>query len=83
MSFDRAPTHTASSGSWIKDSPRGPCRSGPHLIYSFLQSRDIPRDTRTWNRRYREHMEKIKTGSVFEIAEVVRDLLATALITRR
>jgi CarD family transcriptional regulator len=28
----------------------------------------------TWNRRYREYMEKIKTGSVFEIAEVLRDL---------
>ena len=27
-----------------------------------------------WNRRYREYMEKIKTGSVFEIAEVLRDL---------
>jgi CarD family transcriptional regulator len=33
-----------------------------------------PRDTQTWNRRYREYMEKIKTGSVFEIAEVLRDL---------
>ena len=31
-------------------------------------------DHLTWNRRYREYMEKIKTGSVFEIAEVLRDL---------
>ena len=30
-------------------------------------------DATTWNRRYREYMEKIKTGSVFEIAEVLRD----------
>jgi CarD family transcriptional regulator len=43
-------------------------------VYSILKSRDIPRDTQTWNRRYREYMEKIKTGSVFEIAEVMRDL---------
>ncbi len=43
-------------------------------VYSILKSRDIPRDTQTWNRRYREYMEKIKTGSVFEIAEVLRDL---------
>jgi CarD family transcriptional regulator len=43
-------------------------------VYSILRSRDIPRDTQTWNRRYREYMEKIKTGSVFEIAEVLRDL---------
>src|SRR5512144_1337678 len=31
-------------------------------------------EVQTWNRRYREYMEKIKTGSVFEIAEVLRDL---------
>ena len=43
-------------------------------VYSILKARDIPRDTQTWNRRYREYMEKIKTGSVFEIAEVLRDL---------
>ena len=43
-------------------------------VYSILRARDIPRDTQTWNRRYREYMEKIKTGSVFEIAEVLRDL---------
>ena len=43
-------------------------------VFSILKERDIPRDTQTWNRRYREYMEKIKTGSVFEIAEVMRDL---------
>jgi CarD family transcriptional regulator, regulator of rRNA transcription len=43
-------------------------------VLSILKARDIPRDTQTWNRRYREYMEKIKTGSVFEIAEVMRDL---------
>ena len=43
-------------------------------VYTILKARDIPRDTQTWNRRYREYMEKIKTGSVFEIAEVLRDL---------
>ena len=32
-------------------------------VYSILKSRDIPRDTQTWNRRYREYMEKIKTGA--------------------
>ncbi|MGB1275287.1 MAG: CarD family transcriptional regulator, partial [Nannocystaceae bacterium] len=30
--------------------------------------------TATWNRRYREYMEKIKTGSLLEIASVLRDL---------
>src|SRR5450432_3231778 len=43
-------------------------------VIEILKSRDIPKDTQTWNRRYREYMEKIKTGSVFEIAEVMRDL---------
>lgn len=27
-----------------------------------------------WNRRYRENMEKLKTGQIEEVAEVVRDL---------
>jgi len=48
-------------------------------VYEILRARDIPRDTQTWNRRYREYMEKIKTGSVFEIAEVMRDLCVLRL----
>ena len=32
-------------------------------------------DNQTWNRRFREYTEKIKTGSVYEVAEVYRDLL--------
>ena len=48
-------------------------------VYSILKERDIPRDTQTWNRRYREYMEKLKTGSVFEIAEVLRDLCVLRL----
>jgi len=31
-------------------------------------------DSQTWNRRYREYMGKIKTGSVYEVAKVLRDL---------
>ncbi len=31
-------------------------------------------DNQTWNRRYREYMEKIKTGSLYDVAEVFRDL---------
>ena len=44
-------------------------------LYSILKKRDVVIDNQTWNRRYREYMEKIKTGSVFEVAEVYRDLL--------
>ncbi len=43
-------------------------------VYAILKEKDISVDSTTWNRRYREYMEKIKTGSVFEIAEVLRDL---------
>ena len=43
-------------------------------VIGILKETDVKIDTQTWNRRYREYMEKIKTGSVFEIAEVLRDL---------
>ncbi|MBI2342754.1 MAG: CarD family transcriptional regulator [Deltaproteobacteria bacterium] len=43
-------------------------------VYEILMERDIAIDNQTWNRRYREYMDKIKTGSVYEIAEVLRDL---------
>lgn len=43
-------------------------------VFSILTSAEATLDTQTWNRRYREYMEKIKTGSAFEIAEVLRDL---------
>ncbi|MDX2022493.1 MAG: CarD family transcriptional regulator [Deltaproteobacteria bacterium] len=43
-------------------------------VFEILKSREIAVEGQTWNRRYREYMEKIKTGSVFEIAEVLRDL---------
>jgi CarD family transcriptional regulator len=43
-------------------------------VYAIMKKRDIPADNQTWNRRYREYMEKIKTGSLYEVAEVLRDL---------
>lgn len=43
-------------------------------VYHILKERDVTIDNQTWNRRYREYMDKIKTGSVYEIAEVYRDL---------
>jgi len=30
-----------------------------------------------WNRRYRENMDKLKTGDIFNVAEVVRNLMRT------
>ncbi len=43
-------------------------------VYNILKDRDVKIDNTTWNRRYREYMDKIKTGSVYEIAEVLRNL---------
>jgi CarD family transcriptional regulator len=43
-------------------------------VFSILKDRDFKIDTQTWNRRFREYSQKIKTGSVFEIAVVLRDL---------
>jgi len=45
----------------------------PKVIH-ILKDRDVTIDNQTWNRRYREYMEKINTGSIYEIAEVLRDL---------
>lgn len=43
-------------------------------VIHILKDRDVIVDNQTWNRRYREYMEKINTGSIYEIAEVFRDL---------
>ena len=43
-------------------------------VFTILRDRDFKIDTQTWNRRFREYSQKIKTGSVFEIAVVLRDL---------
>ncbi len=43
-------------------------------VIQILKDHDVTIDNQTWNRRYREYMEKINTGSIYEIAEVLRDL---------
>ena len=43
-------------------------------VMGILRDRDIAISAQTWNRRYRDYMEKIKTGSIFEVAVVLRDL---------
>lgn len=43
-------------------------------VVEILKDKNVKIDTQTWNRRYREYTDKINTGSVFEIAEVLRDL---------
>jgi CarD family transcriptional regulator len=43
-------------------------------IYDILRHRPSRLNNQTWNRRYRDYMDKIKTGSLFRVAEVLRDL---------
>lgn len=43
-------------------------------VFDILADRTVVLGTQTWNRRYRDYMEKIKTGSVQEVAVVLRDL---------
>ena len=43
-------------------------------VYEILRTRELSVDRTTWNRRQREYTEKIRTGSIFEVAEVMRDL---------
>ncbi|MDA8138788.1 MAG: CarD family transcriptional regulator [Desulfobacteraceae bacterium] len=46
----------------------------PKIMDVMRAKRDMAIDNQTWNRRYREYMDKIKTGSLYEVAEVFRDL---------
>ena len=43
-------------------------------VLAILRDKEVHVDRQTWNRRYRGFMEKIKSGSLFEVAEVFRDL---------
>ncbi len=43
-------------------------------VFEILKNRKFKMDTQTWNRRHREYTQKLRTGSPFEVAEVVRDL---------
>ena len=43
-------------------------------VYEVMKVRTDGVPAQTWNRRYREYMDKIKTGSLYDVAEVFRDL---------
>ncbi len=49
-------------------------------VYAVMKSKkEANTDNQTWNRRYREYMDKIKTGSLYDVAEVFRDLFLLKL----
>lgn len=43
-------------------------------VFEILAKRNVKLDVSAWNKRYRNYLQKIKTGSIFEISEVLRDL---------
>ncbi len=43
-------------------------------VLAILKKRGMKTDTQTWNRRHREYQEKMRSGSIFQAAEVFRDL---------
>jgi CarD family transcriptional regulator len=43
-------------------------------VFGLLKSKPVRVTRQNWNRRYRGYIEKLKTGSVFDVAEVLRDL---------
>lgn len=47
---------------------------GVRRVIGILQDRSSLMST-NWNRRYRANLEKIKSGDVYEVAEVVRNLI--------
>ncbi len=49
-------------------------------VYQVIRNKNSAgTDSQTWNRRYREYMEKIKTGSLYDVADVFRDLFVLKL----
>lgn len=50
-------------------------------VYEVMKNKEdaSSSESQTWNRRYREYMDKIKTGSLYEVAEVFRDLFLLKL----
>jgi CarD family transcriptional regulator len=43
-------------------------------VYDILRERPTRFDQQTWNRRQRKYKEKLNTGSIYDLAEIIRDL---------
>lgn len=43
-------------------------------VLALLREPDDASDTQAWNRRYRGLLDKLRSGSLYELAEVLRDL---------
>lgn len=47
---------------------------GVEKVFSILRKKEVTMNS-NWNKRYRSNLEKIRSGNVFELAEVVRNLI--------
>lgn len=43
-------------------------------VFDLLNTHNVKVDNSTWNRRHRDYLAKVKTGSLVEIADVLRSL---------
>jgi CarD family transcriptional regulator len=43
-------------------------------VLEILKDKNVVHDNAPWNRRYKEYMERIKSGSIFEVAMVLKEL---------
>lgn len=43
-------------------------------VFTLLTDHNVKVDNSTWNRRHRDYLAKVKTGSLLEIADVLRSL---------
>ena len=50
-------------------------------VFDLLNTHDVKVDNSTWNRRHRDYLSKVKTGSLLEIADVLRSLFLLKNIT--
>ena len=48
-------------------------KSSADKVFTLLSQDETEMD-KNWNKRYRDNMEKIKSGDIYEIADVVRNL---------
>lgn len=49
-------------------------RKDADAVFESLEGKSHEQNT-NWNKRYRENMSKIKSGNVFEVADVVKSLI--------
>lgn len=48
-------------------------KSAAHKVFDILEENETEMSN-NWNKRYRDNMEKIKSGDIYEVADVVRNL---------